>query len=65
MVLAVNVESSVGLSVFRIGAAEDTLTVVAALPTCSFTLNVAVCRTSSAKAGTVAVPNPFACTVTS
>ena len=64
IVLEVNVLSSVALSVFRIGAAADTFTVVDALPTVNFTLKVGVCKTSSVKGGMVAVVNPFAFTVT-
>src|ERR1700722_16501185 len=63
MVLAVKVLEMVGSLVFRIGAAAETLTVVAELPTFSLMLKFAVCKTSNVKGGSVSVLNPLAWTV--
>ena len=65
IVFAVNVLLRVGSLVFRMGALPDTFTVVVAAPTCSVTLSVAVWTASSENAGSVALLNPAAVTVTS
>ncbi len=63
MVLEEKVLLRVASVVFRMGGAEETVTLVFALPSVSVTLKVAVCTDSSWKTGTVCWPNPGALTV--